>query len=45
MTLWPALQQALRDALARWPEVPEAIRRAIEVLLDELTQSNNPLPQ
>jgi hypothetical protein len=31
--------------MARWPVVPEAIRRAIEVLLDELTQSNNPLPQ
>jgi hypothetical protein len=28
MILWPALQQALRDALARWPEIPEAIRRA-----------------
>jgi hypothetical protein len=34
MTLWPALQQALRDALARWPEIPEAIRRAILALLE-----------
>jgi hypothetical protein len=26
--------EGLRDALARWPEIPEAIRRAIVALLE-----------
>jgi len=34
LALSPKLPEPLRDALTRWPEIPEAIRRAIPVLLE-----------
>lgn len=32
--VWPALPEAVRNALARWPQLPEPIRQAILALVE-----------